>query len=187
MKKITPFLWFDTQAEEAMNFYVSVFKNSKVLGVTPGPEGKAMSVSFELEGQEFVGFDVPVHNSNSMEAISFFVDCETQQGSRRVMVKADSQWWRRKYVRLGSKTNMVCLGRSFQRGWAKCSMIQYRQAQRVMQAMLQMNKKWIWQAWSGRIIRNKSCWRSVRLRILHFINVHSLIHLNGDRFELHQS
>ncbi len=78
MRKITPFLWFDTQAEEAMHFYVSIFKNSKVLGVTPGPNGIASSVSFELEGQEFIGFNAgPEFKFN--EAISFFVDCKNQQ------------------------------------------------------------------------------------------------------------
>lgn len=77
MKKITPFLWFDTQAEDAMKFYVSIFKNSKVLGVTPGPNGIASSVSFELEGQEFIGFNAgPEFKFN--ESISFFVDCKTQ-------------------------------------------------------------------------------------------------------------
>ncbi len=54
MKKITPFLWFDTQAEEAMNFYVSIFKNSKVLGVTPGPNGIATSVSFALKDRSLL-------------------------------------------------------------------------------------------------------------------------------------
>ncbi len=78
MKKITPFLWFDTQAEDAMNFYVSIFKNSKVLGVTPGPNGIASSVNFELEGQEFIGFNAgPEFKFN--ESISFFVDCKTQE------------------------------------------------------------------------------------------------------------
>lgn len=78
MKKITPFLWFDTQAEEAMNFYVSVFKNSRVLGVTPGPDGIAQSVNFELDGQEFIGLNAgPQFKFN--EAISFLVDCETQE------------------------------------------------------------------------------------------------------------
>jgi predicted 3-demethylubiquinone-9 3-methyltransferase (glyoxalase superfamily) len=78
MKKITPFLWFDTQAEEAMNFYVSVFKNSKILGVTPGPNGIASSVNFELEGQEFIAFNAgPQFKFN--ESISFSVDCKTQQ------------------------------------------------------------------------------------------------------------
>lgn len=77
MQKITPFLWFDTQAEEAMNFYTSIFKNSKVLGVTPGPNGKAMSVNFELEGQEFIGLNAgPQFKFN--ESISFLVDCKTQ-------------------------------------------------------------------------------------------------------------
>ena len=77
MKKITPFLWFDNQAEEAMNFYVSIFKNSRVLGVTPGPNGIAQSVTFELEGQEFIALNAgPQFKFN--EAISFFVNCETQ-------------------------------------------------------------------------------------------------------------
>ena len=78
MKKITPFLWFDNQAEEAMNFYVSVFKNSRVIGVTPGQNGVAQSVMFELEGQEFIGLNAgPQFKFN--EAISFFVDCKDQE------------------------------------------------------------------------------------------------------------
>lgn len=78
MKKITPFLWFDNQAEEAMNFYVSIFKNSRVLGVTPGPNGVAQSVTFELEGQEFMALNAgPQFKFN--EAISFFVSCKTQE------------------------------------------------------------------------------------------------------------
>ncbi|HEX5837438.1 MAG TPA: VOC family protein [Anaerolineales bacterium] len=77
MKKITPFLWFDTQAEEAMNFYISVFKTGKVLSITPGPNGIAQSVQFELEGQEFIGLNAgPRFKFN--ESISFFVDCKTQ-------------------------------------------------------------------------------------------------------------
>ena len=77
MKKITPFLWFDTQAEEAMNLYVSLFKNSKVLSVSPGPNGIASSVHFELEDQEFIGFNAgPEFKFN--EAISLFVDCQSQ-------------------------------------------------------------------------------------------------------------
>ena len=71
MKKVTPFLWFDTQAEEAMNFYVSIFKNSKVLGASPA------SVNFELEGQEFIAFNAgPEFKFN--ESISMFVNCEDQ-------------------------------------------------------------------------------------------------------------
>ena len=78
MKKITPFLWFDNQAEEAMNFYVSVFKNARVLSVMPGPNGIAQSVTFELEGQEFMALNAgPQFKFN--EAISFFVSCKTQE------------------------------------------------------------------------------------------------------------
>ena len=77
MQKITPFLWFDTQAEEAMNFYISLFKNSKVINVSRGPDGKAFSVSFELDGQEFMGLNAgPEFKFN--EAVSMFVHCEDQ-------------------------------------------------------------------------------------------------------------
>ena len=77
MKKITPFLWFDTQAEEAMNFYISLFKNSKVLGVLRGPDGKAFTVSFELDGQEFMGLNAgPQYKFN--EAVSMYVNCDDQ-------------------------------------------------------------------------------------------------------------
>ena len=77
MNKITPFLWFDDQAEQAMRLYCSIFKNSKVLGVTPGPDGKAMSVTFELEGQRIMGLNAgPLFKFT--EAISFFVSCRDQ-------------------------------------------------------------------------------------------------------------
>src|SRR3977135_3525478 len=84
MQKITPFLWFDGKAEEAMNFYVSVFKNSKVLSVTrygeagPGPKGTVMTAEFELEGQKFVALNGGPEFTFS-PAISFVVDCKTQQ------------------------------------------------------------------------------------------------------------
>jgi predicted 3-demethylubiquinone-9 3-methyltransferase (glyoxalase superfamily) len=77
MNKITPFLWFDDQAEEAMRFYVSLFKNSKVLSVTPGPNGKAMGVTFELDGQQVMGMNAGPEFKFT-EAISFFVSCRTQ-------------------------------------------------------------------------------------------------------------
>ena len=77
MQKITPFLWFDNQAEEAANFYVSIFKNSKVLSIMPGPNGKAMGVSFELDGQEFKALNGGPQFKFT-EAISLFVNCETQ-------------------------------------------------------------------------------------------------------------
>ncbi len=77
MKKITPFLWFDTQAEEAMNFYVSLFKNSKVNNVSRGPDGNVFTVAFELDGQEFIGLNAgPQFKFN--ESISMFVSCEDQ-------------------------------------------------------------------------------------------------------------
>jgi predicted 3-demethylubiquinone-9 3-methyltransferase (glyoxalase superfamily) len=77
MNKITPFLWFDTQAEEAMHFYASVFKNAKVGEVSRGPDGRAFTVNFELEGQEFIALNAgPIFKFN--EAISMFVRCEDQ-------------------------------------------------------------------------------------------------------------
>ena len=77
MPTITPFLWFDTQAEEAMTFYASVFKRSKILSVNRA-QGKVMSVQFELEGQKFMALNAgPIYTFT--EAISFFVGCETQQ------------------------------------------------------------------------------------------------------------
>jgi len=82
MQKITPFLWFNDQAEEAMNFYVSIFKNSKAGRVTRsgdgGPKGKVMSVTFQLEGQEFMALNGGPH-FNFTPAISLFVNCETQE------------------------------------------------------------------------------------------------------------
>jgi len=77
MLTIRPFLWFDTQAEEAMNFYASIFKRSKVLSVNRA-DGKVMSVQFELEGQQFMALNAGPHYKFT-EAISFFVGCETQQ------------------------------------------------------------------------------------------------------------
>jgi len=74
---ITPFLWFDTQAEEAMNLYTSIFKRSKVLGINRA-QGKVMSVQFELEGQKFMALNAGPHHKFN-EAVSFFVGCETQQ------------------------------------------------------------------------------------------------------------
>jgi predicted 3-demethylubiquinone-9 3-methyltransferase (glyoxalase superfamily) len=77
MPTITPFLWFDTQAEEAMNFYASIFKRSKVISVNQA-QGKVMSVQFELEGQPFMALNAGPHFKFN-EAVSFFVGCETQE------------------------------------------------------------------------------------------------------------
>jgi len=84
MQKITPFLWFDNQAEEAMNFYISVFKNSEVVSVTrygaggPIPEGTVMTAKFMIEGQEFVALNGGPQFKFT-EAISFVVNCENQE------------------------------------------------------------------------------------------------------------
>ena len=85
MQGITPFLWFDKEAEEAANFYVSVFKNSKVKGVTRytgeeplGQKGSVMTVDFELDGQEFVALNGGPRFKFT-EAVSFVVNCETQE------------------------------------------------------------------------------------------------------------
>ena len=84
MQKIVPFLWLDGNAEEAMNFYVSVFKNSRVVSVTrygdagPGPKGTVMSCTFQLEGQDFYALNGGPQFKFT-PAISLFVNCETQQ------------------------------------------------------------------------------------------------------------
>ena len=88
MQKITPFLWFDSQAEEAANYYVSVFKNARIVSVarygkeaaaaTGRPVGSAMTVKFELDGQVFVGLNGGPHFKIS-EAVSFVVNCESQE------------------------------------------------------------------------------------------------------------
>jgi predicted 3-demethylubiquinone-9 3-methyltransferase (glyoxalase superfamily) len=77
MQKIVPFLWFDGKAEEAAKFYVSIFKNSTVMSVTPGPDGTAMAVTFQLEGQTFYALNGgPKYKFTP--AISIYVNCETQ-------------------------------------------------------------------------------------------------------------
>ena len=83
MSKPVPFLWFDNNAEEAMNFYVSIFPNSKVVSTTrygaggPGPEGTVMTAQFQLDGQDFVALNGgPMYKFT--EAVSFSVNCETQ-------------------------------------------------------------------------------------------------------------
>lgn len=78
MQKISPFLWFDDQAEEAAKFYISVFKNAKITGTMPGPDGKVMGVSFELDGVGFIALNGgPQFKFN--EAVSFYVTCKDQE------------------------------------------------------------------------------------------------------------
>lgn len=82
-QEITPFLWFDGQAEEAVKFYLSVFKNAKVNGTThygeegPGPKGSVMTIHFELNGQEFIALNGGP-DFKFTEAVSFLINCETQ-------------------------------------------------------------------------------------------------------------
>ena len=139
MQKITPFLWFDTQAEEAMNLYVSIFKNSKVLGVTPGPNDRAISVNFELEGQEFIGLNAgPEFKFN--EAISFLVSCNTQ-------AEVD-ELWEKLTADSGEESRCGWLKDKYGLSWqiiptALGEMLgdpDREKAGRAMQAMLQMNK-----------------------------------------------
>jgi predicted 3-demethylubiquinone-9 3-methyltransferase (glyoxalase superfamily) len=144
MKKITPFLWFDHQAEEAMNFYVSIFKNSRVLEVSrygeagPGPAGSVMTASFELDGQPFIALNGgPEHKFN--EAISFFVDCKTQE-------EVDELW--RKLSEGGEEGPCGWLKDKYGLSWqivpsALTEMLSDpdpAKSQNVMKAMLQMSK-----------------------------------------------
>jgi predicted 3-demethylubiquinone-9 3-methyltransferase (glyoxalase superfamily) len=82
--KITPFLWFDDQAEQAVDFYVSVFPDSEVLEVArhgaagPGPAGSVMLIRFELDGNEFLALNGGPEHYNFDESISFVIDCATQ-------------------------------------------------------------------------------------------------------------
>ena len=143
-QKIAPFLWFDGKAEQAANFYVSVFRNSKVLGVTrygeagPGPKGSVMSAVFQLEGQEFYALNGGPQFKFS-PAISMFVNCETQQ-------EVDELWEK---LSAGGKTNRCgWLDDKFGLTWQIIPTTLGRllqdtdaaKANRVMKAMMQMDK-----------------------------------------------
>jgi predicted 3-demethylubiquinone-9 3-methyltransferase (glyoxalase superfamily) len=137
MQKITPFLWFDGQAEEAMNYYVSIFKNSKVLSVNRA-NGKVMLVTFELDGQKFMGLNAePLFKFT--EAVSFYVDCETQE-------EVDELW--EKLSAGGEKSRCGWLKDKFGLSWQiipkalgeLMSDPDPKKSQAVMQAMLKMNK-----------------------------------------------
>lgn len=138
MKKITPFLWFDDQAEEAMRFYISIFKNSKVLSISPGPDGKVFSVNFELDGQEFIGLNGGA-TSKFNDAISFFINCDTQQ-------EVDFLWER--LTEGGEEVQCGWLKDKFGLSWQVVPEVLGElladpdpvKSQRVMQAMLQMKK-----------------------------------------------
>ncbi len=144
MQKITPFLWFDGNAEEAVNFYVSIFPQSRIVSMSrygeagPGPKGQVMSATFELVGQRFMALNGGPHFKFT-EAISFFVNCETQ-------AELDALW-----------TKLLQGGKAQQCGWLKDPfglswqivpsmlgpMLQDKdpaRSKRVMQAMLKMVK-----------------------------------------------
>jgi predicted 3-demethylubiquinone-9 3-methyltransferase (glyoxalase superfamily) len=144
MQKITPFLWFDGRAEEAMHFYVSIFKNSKAGSITrygdagPGPKGTVMVVTFQLDGQEFIALNGGPQFTFS-PAISFVVNCETQE-------EVDAFW--EKLSEGGEKLQCGWLRDKYGLSWQIVptvlgEMMQDKDAersQRVMKAMLQMNK-----------------------------------------------
>jgi predicted 3-demethylubiquinone-9 3-methyltransferase (glyoxalase superfamily) len=137
-QKITPFLWFDGKAEEAMNFYVSIFANSKVKSLSRGPDGRVFSAIFQLEGQDFYALNGGPQYKFS-PAISMFVSCGTQK-------EVDGLWEK---LSAGGKTNRCgWLDDKFGLTWQIIPSLlgKYLQdkdaakAGRVMQAMLQMEK-----------------------------------------------
>lgn len=143
-QKITPFLWFDGNAEEAINFYTSIFKDSKIANVSrypeggPGPKGSLMTATFQLHGQEFIAL-----NGGPMfkftEAISFFVKCETQE-------EIDEFW--EKLSAGGQKSQCGWLKDKFGLSWQIIPPIlgqlmgdkDPQKSQRVMMAMMKMTK-----------------------------------------------
>jgi predicted 3-demethylubiquinone-9 3-methyltransferase (glyoxalase superfamily) len=139
MQKITPFLWFDNQAEAAARFYTSVFKNSKILNVSPGPNGSAMVVNFQIEGQELIALNGGPQFQFS-EAFSLVVNCNTQQevdyywGKLTADGGAESQCgWLKDKFGFSWQIVPVQLGKLL-------SDKDPQRAGRVMQAMLRMKK-----------------------------------------------
>jgi predicted 3-demethylubiquinone-9 3-methyltransferase (glyoxalase superfamily) len=144
MQKITPFLWFDGNAEEAANHYVSIFKNSRIVNVMrygdagPGTKGSVMSVTFQLEGQDFIALNGGPQFKFT-EAISLFVDCKTQE-------EVDNLW--QKLIAPGTKGMCGWIKDKFGLSWQLVpsvlgEMLQDKDARksaRVMKAMMQMDK-----------------------------------------------
>jgi predicted 3-demethylubiquinone-9 3-methyltransferase (glyoxalase superfamily) len=156
MQKITPFLWFNNQAEEAMHFYTSIFKNSKIGHIThygeagPGPKGSVLTASFELEGQQFTALNGGPEFTFT-PAISFLVNCETQE-------EVDELW--EKLSAGGEEVECGWLKDKYGVSWQIVPTIlgemlndtDPQRLQRVMQAMLQMKKidmKALQQAYEG--------------------------------------
>ena len=145
VQTISPFLWFDTQAEEAAKLYVSTFPNSKILDVSrygevgPGPKGAVMTVSFELDGQRFIALNAGPQFKFT-EAISFSINCETQEEVDRYWAKLTAGggkegpcgWLKDRYG-LSWQVNPRVLGELL-------SDPDQKKAKRVMEAMLKMKK-----------------------------------------------
>ena len=145
MQKITPFLWYDNQAEEAANFYVSIFKNSRVLSVVrygeagPGPKGSVMTVELELEGQKFVGLNGGPHFKFT-EAVSFAINCEAQE-------EVD-YFWEKLTAEGGAESQCGWLKDKYGLSWqvvptAVIEMLKDKdpeKSERVMKAVFQMKK-----------------------------------------------
>jgi predicted 3-demethylubiquinone-9 3-methyltransferase (glyoxalase superfamily) len=144
MQKITPFLWFDNNAEEAINFYTSIIKNSKIVNLTrygeggPGPKGTVMSATFLLNGQEFMALNGgPLFKFT--EAISLFIKCETQP-------EIDEMW--EKLSEGGEKSRCGWLKDKFGLSWQVVPPLlgelladkDPEKSKRVMMAMLKMDK-----------------------------------------------
>jgi len=144
MPAITPFLWFHDNAEEAANFYVSVFPNSKILSVNrygdagPGPKGSVMAVSFDLDGRQFTALNGGPRYTFT-PAVSFLVPCETQQ-------EVDYYW--DKLIAGGKPSQCGWLEDKYGLSWQIVPKALFRlmqdkdsaKSQRVMKAMLQMVK-----------------------------------------------
>jgi predicted 3-demethylubiquinone-9 3-methyltransferase (glyoxalase superfamily) len=143
-QRITPFLWFDTQAEEAAKFYTSIFKNSKIVSATrygdagPGPKGSVQTIAFELEGQRFTALNGGPHFKFN-EAVSFVVHCETQE-------EVDEFW--KRLTDGGHEVQCGWLKDKYGLSWQIVPTALFRLLQdpdpartnRVMQAMFQMKK-----------------------------------------------
>jgi predicted 3-demethylubiquinone-9 3-methyltransferase (glyoxalase superfamily) len=145
MQKIHPFLWFDNQAEEAMNFYVSIFRNSKIGKVVrygdagPGPKGSVMTATFELEGQQFTALNGGPHFKFN-EAISFVVDCKSQEDV--------DELWEKLTAGGGQPGQCAWLKDKFGLSWqiVPSALVELlsdpdpQKSKRVMEAMLKMTK-----------------------------------------------
>lgn len=138
-QKISPFLWFNGNVEEAVNYYTSIFKNSKVVNVSRIPDGKTMMATIMVEGQQFMLLDGGPQFPFT-EAVSFFVNCETQE-------EVDDLW--SKLTANGGQESMCgWLKDKFGLSWQICPQILLtlmsdpdpEKSKRVMQAMMQMRK-----------------------------------------------